>query len=65
MRDLSELTGVSLTDIFVAGNDFNDLPMLRMPVGRKYFVGKKLEEIRGVSYVSSPNELGNCLGASF
>lgn len=65
VRDLSELTGVSLTDIFVAGNDFNDLPMLRMPVGRKYFVGKKLEEIRGVSYVSSPNELGNCLGASF
>lgn len=39
VQDIAEYTGVPLEEISVAGNDYNDLSMLRLATGRKFFVG--------------------------
>jgi HAD superfamily hydrolase (TIGR01484 family) len=61
VTDIAEYAGVALSRVLVAGNDYNDLPMLDLPVARKIFI-PDTPELRpssaDVISLASPQELG-------
>lgn len=62
VEDIADVTGIPLVDIFVAGNDHNDVPMLVLPVGRKLLVGDTVtKNMPNVVRLSSPEALGDYL----
>lgn len=65
VEDIADATGIPLDDIFVAGNDHNDVPMFVLPVGRKLLVGDTVtENIPDVVRLPRPEALGNYLKSS-
>jgi len=62
VMDIAEITETPLNEIFVAGNDQNDIPMLLLPVGRRLLVGSAITEtIPDIVRLSSPEDLGDYL----
>jgi HAD superfamily hydrolase (TIGR01484 family) len=64
VKDISELMDVPLSRVFVAGNDHNDYPMMRLDVGKKFFVGDNTEGLKNIADIvnlCTPNDLGNYL----
>lgn len=39
VTEIADILGIDISEVIVAGNEENDLPMLKLPVTRKYFVG--------------------------
>lgn len=65
--DLAEYLGVELPAVMVAGNDFNDLSMLALGVGKKIFVDGALDDapaIDELEIVSDTQSLGRMLAAA-
>ncbi len=63
---ISDITGISLAETLVAGNDHNDLPMFELPVGMKIFVGDGMGIVNipaDAIRKDSPEELGKYLQA--
>lgn len=66
-RDLADYVGVPLSDTMLAGDDFNDLEMLRLNGGTRLFVGSSIAERllpASVLRIDSPEALGNYLAAA-
>lgn len=61
--DIAEFTGMPLDALMVAGNDHNDVSMLSLPVGRKFFVGDNEINLHDekIIRVSTPVLLGDFL----
>lgn len=62
---ISNYTSIPYESILVAGNDENDLPMLKLGVGQKIFVGNPFDKSYklpvGISLVDNPQALGRYL----
>lgn len=65
VQDISDILNIQLKSVLIVGNDENDLPMYRMPVGKKIFVGSLYEDqiakVSDVIRVEDPVALGNYL----
>lgn len=62
VQDITELLGVPLHKIIVAGNDHNDQPMFNLAVGKRLFVGANhIQHSQPVQLFSTPAALGNYL----
>lgn len=61
--DIAEYAGVSLDQVMVAGNDYNDVSMLDLPVGKKFFVGDNEVSLQDdhVIRIATPALLGDYL----
>ncbi len=63
--EIADILDIPLANVVVAGNEENDLPMLQLPVGRKYFVGTPVFAItsmpENIIAVATQEDLGKSL----
>lgn len=63
VRDIAEYIRTPLNQVMVAGNDYNDKPMLELPVGKRLFVGNNKIDmpVDSLGHFATPALLGNYL----
>lgn len=67
--DLAERLHIHLSEVVVIGNDYNDIPMFKLPVGAKVVVGNTCPDLLkfgGSAYIATtPNEISPILHTIF